>query len=132
MPMARYGAFAARSCAFLWHSVRAAPRGSGLSPATGNPFAGTDRTHADRLRARRLLAGVVDAVGLPVAGSVSGRPGDRRGLRRIRASDRVPVGGQSLRPQSFRRGSAAPVFAGRQGRLVRLGASPAISESDPG
>src|SRR5436305_13837925 len=75
MPMARYGAFAARSCAFLWHSVRAAPRGGGLSPATGNPFAGTDRTHADRLRARRLLAGVVDAVGLPVAGSVSGRPG---------------------------------------------------------
>ncbi len=61
----------------------------------------TDRAHADRLRARRLSAGLADAVGSLFAGSASGRPGDRRGLRRIRAADRLSAGRQSLWPQPF-------------------------------
>ena len=61
----------------------------------------TDRAHADRLRARRLPAGLADAVGPLFAGSASGRPGDRRGIRRIRASDRLSAGRQSLWPQPF-------------------------------
>ena len=40
-------------------------RGGCLSAPTRSPLAGTDRAHADRLRARRLLARLVDAVGLP-------------------------------------------------------------------
>src|SRR5437016_1659991 len=99
----------------------------GLSASTRSPLAGTDRTHADRLRARRLLAGLADAVGLPTGSFASGRSGDRRGLRRIRASYRFPIGGQSLWPEPFGFGSAAPVSAGRKGRLVRLGSSPAAS-----
>ena len=71
---------------FLSHSVTPPQRGGCLSVPTRNPLAGTDRAHADRLRARRLPARLADAVGLPSPGSASGRPGDRRWLRRLRAS----------------------------------------------
>ena len=71
------GAFVARSRTFLSHSVTSPQRGSCLSAPTRNPLAGTDRAHADRLRARRLPARLADAVGLPVealrqAGLVTG------------------------------------------------------------
>ena len=114
----------ARSRTFLSHSVTPPQRGGCLSVPTRNPLAGTDRAHADRLRARRLPAGLADAVGSLFAGSASGRPGDRRGLRRIRASHRLSAGRQPLWPQPFGCGAASPVLAGRQGRLVCMGASP--------
>ena len=77
-PMARRGAVVARSRTFLSHAVTPPRRGGCLSVPTRNPLAGTDRAHADRLRARRLPARLADAVGLPSAGSASSRPGDRR------------------------------------------------------
>ena len=72
------GAVVARSRTFLSHAVTPPQRGGCLSVPTRSPLAGTDRAHADRLRARRLPARLADAVGLLVAGSASGRPGDRR------------------------------------------------------
>ena len=51
------------------------------------------------------LRGWLTQLGYPLAGSASGRPGDRRGIRRIRASDRLPAGRQPLWPQPF---AAAP------------------------
>src|ERR1035438_426285 len=95
-PMARRRAFAAGSGAFLSPAVAPPRRGGCLSRPTRTPLAGTDRTHADRLRARRLPARLADAVGPLFAGFASGRPGDRRGLRRIRAPDCLSVGGQPI------------------------------------
>src|ERR1019366_7216216 len=109
-----------------------ARRGGCLSAPTRNPFTGADRAHADRLRARRLPAGLANATGSLFAGPASGRPGDRRGLRRLRASDRLSVGRQPLWPQPFAGGAASPLFAGLQGRLVRMEASPIPSGSDSG
>src|SRR5215471_7725655 len=75
-PMARSGAFVARRGRFLSHSVTPPQRGGGLSLPTRSPLRGADRTHADRLRPRRLLAGLANAVGLLFANPASGRPGD--------------------------------------------------------
>ena len=63
-PMARLGAVAAGSRRFLSHAVTPPQRGGCLSAPTRSPLAGTDRAHADRLRARRLPARLADAVGL--------------------------------------------------------------------
>ena len=54
------------------------------------------------------------------------------GLRRIRTSHRLSAGRQPLWPQPFACGASASLLAGRQGRLVRMGASPALSGSDSG
>ena len=56
-----------------------------LSAPTRTPLAGTDRAHADRLRAWRLPARLADAVGLPAPGSASSRAGHRRRLRHLHA-----------------------------------------------
>ena len=53
-------AFVAGNGSFLSHAVTPSRRGCGLSAPTRNPFAGTDRAHADRLRARRLSARLAD------------------------------------------------------------------------
>src|SRR5438105_4299702 len=95
-PMAGCRACVARSGALLSHSVTPLRRSGCLSVPTRSPFLDADRTHADRLRPWRLPAGVADAVGPPVAGSAGGRPGDRHGIRLIRASDRLSAGRQSL------------------------------------
>src|SRR5450759_4704474 len=128
--MARCGACVARCRTFLSHSVTPPQRGGCLSVPTRSPLPGVARSHADRLRARRLPAGLADAVGPLFAGPASGRSGDRRGIRRIRASDRLSAGGQSLWPQPFGFGAASSLFAGLQGRLVLLEASPILSGSD--
>src|SRR5713226_5349347 len=130
--MAWLGAAAARSRRFLSHAVTPQRRGGYLSAPTGSPFAGTDRAHADRLRARRWLARLADAVGPPAPGSASIRFGHCGGLRRLPASPGVPAGRQSLWPQHFGGGATAPFLAGFQGWLVRMGASPALSGSDSG
>src|SRR5215469_3851254 len=129
-PMAWCRASVAGSCTFLSHSVTPPQRSGCLSVPTRNPLVGTDRAHADRLCAWRLSARLVDTVGLLFADPASGRPGDRRGLRRIRASYRLSPGKQSLRPQPFGLGASSPVFAGRQGRLVLMDASSILSGSD--
>src|ERR1019366_3927588 len=117
---------------FISHSVTPPQRGGCLSVPARNPFTGVARSHADRLCSRRLPAGLAGPVGLLFANSVSGRPGDRRGLRRIRASDCLSAGRQSLWPQPFAFGAASPFFAGLQGRLVRMEASPILPGSDSG
>src|ERR1017187_2321558 len=71
-PMARCGAFVAGSRTFLWHSVTPPQRGVCLSVPARGPLPGADRAHADRLRARRLPAGLADAVGSLFAGSARG------------------------------------------------------------
>src|ERR1022692_4778601 len=68
-PLAWRDAFTAGSCEFLWHAVTPSCRGGCLSAAPRTPLAGTDRAHAHRLRAGRLPARLVDAVGLPAPGS---------------------------------------------------------------
>src|ERR1019366_7160266 len=70
-PLAWRDAFTAGSCEFLWHAVTPSCRGGCLSAAPRTPLAGTDRAHAHRLRAGRLPARLVDAVGLPAPGSAS-------------------------------------------------------------
>src|ERR1039457_1990654 len=129
-PLAWRGAFTAGSCEVLWHAVTPSWRGGCLSAAPRTPLAGTDRAHAHRLRAGRLPARLVDAVGLPAPGSASSRFGFRRGIRHLHASRRFSAGRQSLWPQSFDGGAAASVFAGDQGRPVFMGASPAMPGSD--
>src|ERR1017187_4310036 len=131
-PLARASTPVAGSRTFLSHSVTPPRRGGCLSAPTRNPLPGADRAHADRLRARRLPAGLADAVGSLFAGSATGRPGERPGVRRLRASDRLSVGRQPLWPQPFACGAASPLFAGLQGRLVRMEASPILSGSDSG
>src|SRR5437763_1752435 len=111
-PMARCRTPIAGSRTFLSHSVTPPQRGGCLSLPTRNPFPGADRAHGDRLRARWLSAGVADAVGSLFTGSASGRPGDQRGLRRLRTADRLSVGRQPLWPQPFTCGAAAPLLAG--------------------
>ncbi len=54
----------ARSHRFLSHAVTPPQRGGCLPASTRSPLAGTDRAHANWLRARRLLATLADAVGL--------------------------------------------------------------------
>src|SRR5579864_1694549 len=122
--------FVARGRTFLSHSVTPPWRGVRLSVPTRSPFIGNDRAHADRLRTRRLPARLADAVGSLIAGSASGRSGDRSGIRRIRPAHRLSAGGQSLWPQPFGCRPVTPVLAGRQRWLVRLGASPTVSGSD--
>src|SRR5579862_7645558 len=61
--MAWYGSSTRRNNPFLLHAVATPRRSSRLSASTRSPVAGTDRAHADRLRARRLPARLVDAVG---------------------------------------------------------------------
>src|SRR5260370_7762533 len=121
----------ARSGPLLSHSVTPPQRGRCLSVPRRSPFTGADRAHADWLRARRLPAGLADAVGPLFAGPASGRSGDRRGIRRIRASDRLSAGRQPLWPQPLVFGPTPPLPASPQGRLVLLGASPVTSGSDP-
>ena len=111
-PMARCRAFVARSVTFLSRPVTPPQRGGCLSVPTWSPLPGVDRAYADRLRARRLPARLADAVGPFFAGSARGRPGDQHGLRRLRASDRLSAGRQSLWPQPFGVGTASPFFAG--------------------
>src|ERR1019366_904875 len=115
---------------FLSHSVTPSQRGGCLSVPTRSPLPGADRAHADRLRTRRLPTGLADTVRPLFAGSASSRPGGRRGLRLVRASHRLSAGRQSLWPQRFACGAASPLFAGLQGRLVRMEASPILSGSD--
>src|ERR1035441_3029510 len=105
--------FVARSRTFLSPSVTPPQRGVCLSVPAWSPFLGDDRAHADRLRTRRLPARLADAVGPLFAGYASDRSGDRRRLRLIRASDRLPVGRQSLWPQPFDFGATSPIFARR-------------------
>src|ERR1035441_683646 len=131
-PMARGGACVARSGTLLSDAVTPPQRSGRLSIPTRSPFLGANRAHANRLRPRRLPARLADTVGPLFAGSARGRPGDRRGLRRIRASDRLSAGGQSLWPQHFARGAASPLFAGLQRRFVRMEASSILSGSDSG
>src|SRR5450755_2731754 len=110
-PMARCRASVAGNGSFLSHAVTPSQRGGYLSVPARSPLPGTAPTHADRLRAWRLPARLADAVGPLFAGSARCRPGDRRGLRRIRAADRYSAGGQSLWPQHFGCGAASPIFA---------------------
>ena len=63
-----------------------------------SPLGGTDRAHADWLRARRLLERLVDAVGLPVPDFASNRFGNRIWVRRLHASHRLPAGREPLWP----------------------------------
>src|SRR6266581_4785939 len=86
--------------------------------------------HADRLRARRGLARLADAVGPPAPGSASIRFGHCSRLRRLQASPGFPAGRQSLWPQHLGFGATSPFFAGLQGWLVRMGASAALSGGD--
>ena len=121
----------ARSRTFLSHSVTPPQRGGCLSVPTRNPLAGTDRAHADRLRARRLPARLADAVGLPSAGSASSRPGDRPWATThtcIASSFRWKATSMAA---AFR--LAAPphrFLPGAKGGLYCMGASPALSGSD--
>src|SRR6202034_650860 len=92
--------------------------------------AGTDRAHADGLRARRLPAKLAAAVRLPAPRPASSRFGYGCWLRRIHPSDRVSAGGQSLRPQHLDIGVASPVLAGRQGWFVFVAAGPTLSGGD--
>src|SRR5712692_1721733 len=69
--MARLADVTARSRRFLSHAVSSSRRGGCLSASTRSPLAGTDRAHADRLCARRLLARLVDTVGLSAPGFAS-------------------------------------------------------------
>src|SRR5215831_20695577 len=124
--MARCGTSAAGNGTLLWHPVAPPRRRRCLSVSTWNPLPGSDRAHAHWLRTRRLPAGLAHAVGLLSARSASGRPGDRRGLRRIRTPDRLSSGRQSIWPQPFAFGAASSVSAGYERRLVLLGTSPPI------
>src|SRR5206468_11662862 len=129
--MAWLGSVVARSRKFLWHSVTPPRRGGCLPAPARSPLAGTDRAHADRLRAWWWLsAALADTVGLPAPGPASSRSGHCRRLRRIQASDRLSAGRQSLWPQPLGFGAASPLFAQRQEWLVRLGTSPAVSGGD--
>ena len=115
-------AVAARSRAFLSHSVTPPQRGGCLSVPTRSPLAGTDRAHADRLRARRLPARLADAVGLLLAGSASGRLGDRPWATTLTCIASCFRWKAISMAAAFR--PAAPphrFLAGRQGRLVLLG-----------
>jgi hypothetical protein len=67
----------------------------------------------------------------PLSGSVPSRLDNREGSRRVFASSHFPPGGQPLWPQYLGFGAAPSVFARLQGRLVWLGASPALSGSHP-
>src|ERR1035437_3664199 len=100
------------------------------APMTRGPLPSADRAHADRLRAWWLPAGLADTVGPLFAGSARGRPGDRRGVRRIRTSNRLSVGRQSVWPQPLGRSATSPVSAGREGRLVLMGSCPILPGSN--
>jgi hypothetical protein len=62
--------------------------------------------------------------GLPAPARTSSRSGHCPRLRRIHASDRLSAGRQSLWPQPVGFGATSPLFAGRQGWFVLLGAGP--------
>ena len=76
------------------------------------------------------LRGWLTQLGYPLPALASGRPGDRRRLRHLHPPHRLSAGRQSLWPQHLGFGAAAPFLAGRQGRLVFVGASPALSGGD--
>src|SRR5712691_9670782 len=129
--MARLGSVVARSRKFLCHAVTPSRRGGCLSGSTRSPLAATDRAHANWLRAwRQLSATLADTVRLLAPGSASCRSDHCRWLRRIHAPHCLSAGRQSLWPQSLGFGAASPLLARRQGRLVLLGASPAIRGRD--
>jgi hypothetical protein len=112
---------------FLSHAATPPRRGHCLSASTRNPLAGTDRAHADRLRARRLPAGWLTQLGYPLqalhqAGLVTAVATTPT---RIASCFRWRAISMAAACRSRRR---LTVSAGRQGRLVRLGASPAVSE----
>jgi hypothetical protein len=109
------------------HSEAVAYWGSARSP-----FAGTDRAHADRLRARRLLARLADTVGLSGPGSAASRSGDCLWLRYLQASRGGSAGREPVWPQPVCGGTSSSFLAGCQGWLVRMGPSAAISRSDSG
>src|SRR5439155_23651526 len=79
-PMAQIAAAIARGCQFLSHTVTPSRRGGGLLVPTRNPLAGTNRAHADRLRAWRLRSGLVDTVRPSAPGFAASRFGHCRGL----------------------------------------------------
>src|SRR4051794_16954411 len=109
--MAGLAATTARSCWFLSPAVTPSQRGCCLPVPTRNPLARTDRAHADWLRTWRLLAGLVDAVGLPAPDVASGRFGKRLWIRRLHTSRRVSARRQPLWPQPVRRGAATSFLA---------------------
>src|ERR1700730_6066719 len=129
--MAWLGPVVAPSRRFLLPAVTPSRRGDCLSEPTRSPLAGSDRAHADRLRAWRWLSSALaETVGLPAPGRASSRSGHCRRLRRIHASDRLSAGRQSLWPQPVGFGAASPLLARRQRWPVLLGAGPAIPGSD--
>src|SRR5258708_13502887 len=97
--MAGLAATIARSCWFLSHAVTPSQRGCCLPVPTRNPLARTDRAHANWLRAWRLLASLVDAVGLLAPDVASGRFGNRLRLRPLHTSRRVSAPPQSQCPR---------------------------------
>src|ERR1019366_10004476 len=111
--MARLGALAAPSRKPLSHAVTPPRRGGCLSAPTRSSLARTDRAHAHRLRARRLLARLADAARLAAPGSASSRFGHLRWLRRLHPSHCVSTGRQPLWPQPDGFGAASPTFARR-------------------
>ena len=76
------------------------------------------------------LRGWLTQLGYPFSALRQSWVGHRRRVRRFRAPYRLSVGRQSLWPQHLAFGATAPVLTGRQGRLVCMGASPAIPGRD--
>src|ERR1700736_3654140 len=99
---------------------------------TRDLLAGSDRAHADWLRARWLLARLADTVGLPGPSSAASRFGDCLWVRHLQASRGVSAGSEPLWPQSVSCGATSPFLAGRQGWLVLMGPGPPISRGDSG
>src|SRR5688572_5320813 len=128
--MARLASAIARNRRFLSDAVTPSPRGGGLLVSTRSSLAGVDRAHANRLRARWLLARLVDAGGLSAPGFAASRFGHRRWLRRLHTSHCLPAGRQPLWPQPLGFGAASSLFARLQRRLVFVGAGSAMSGGD--
>src|ERR1700694_2062165 len=99
---------------------------------TRDLLAGSDRAHADWLRARCLLARLADTVGLPGPNSPESRLGDCLWVRHLQASRGVSVGSEPLWPQSVCCGATSSFLAGRQGWPVLMGPGPLISRGDSG
>ena len=76
------------------------------------------------------LRGWLTQLGYSAPDVAASRSGDCRRLRRLHASHRLSAGRQPLWPQPVGFGATSSFLAGRQGWLVCVGASPAISGSD--
>ena len=110
-PMAWPRTTYAGRCELLSPAARTALRGSCLSRSTRNPLTGSHRSHANRLRARRVPAPLVDGTGPPFGGPVSGWLGHIRRLRHVRAPHRFSTARQPLWAQHLGVGAASPVPA---------------------